>query len=509
MKRFSLKTRLILWLMPALTLVLAAAAIGLYLLQRELLHRDFDRQLARNTFSSMRLLMRRGPRGAGDEDPLDQLAPLVYVATYAGEDHELLRVLPVGSVDGPWTGPIPDQGQPIYRTLRQGGRTLRQQIVRFPSRRSQRRPDRTRQRSSGQPTDEPDRATPSLGTGQSREAADADKPERPHRPPRRRPLVIVSAADLAPVHASLRNWATGLLAVCAGGEILLLIVVVLAIRGGLKPLRILARDIAAIDDRSLSHRMDAREVPTELATVVRQLNALLARLDNAFIRERAFLAGAAHELRTPLAGLRSQLEVCLRRRRDNEEYNRVLARCLESAVAMQSMVTSLLDLARLETSNYQPRIEHVDLAEMLRKLWAEIAGQAHKRHLVFRDELPETLEVSSDPFLLQRILSNLLSNAVAYADEGTTVVAATERRDSMVRIRVTNVCSELSPAEVEEIFNPFWRRDHARTQPGRHAGLGLSVVSQCVSRLGGKIRAQLNGASTIALVLDLPVDPPA
>ena len=178
--------------------------------------------------------------------------------------------------------------------------------------------------------------------------------------------VLVVARGTAVLDAEIAElrW---LLAAGTGGTIFLaLLVGAVVVRQGLRPLDALAARIAAIGPGDPAARVSMDRMPRELAPVVERLNDLLQRLAEAFQRERTFTADAAHELRTPLAGLRSTLEVALSRPRDSAEYRQAIVECLDIVRRTDALVASLLTLARLEGRQGPVHAESIALGEAVR-----------------------------------------------------------------------------------------------------------------------------------------------
>src|SRR5205823_192888 len=128
-------------------------------------------------------------------------------------------------------------------------------------------------------------------------------------------------------------------------------------------------------------RLAVEEVPSELAPVVNRLNDLLTRLHAAFDRERSFTANVAHELRTPLAGLVTTLEVCRSRAREPQAYQAVIERCLGITQGLRSMIENLLTLARADSRQLQVHLEDVDVNAFLKQCWDEFELAAAARNL--------------------------------------------------------------------------------------------------------------------------------
>jgi len=283
-------------------------------------------------------------------------------------------------------------------------------------------------------------------------------------------------------------------------------VVILVVQRGLRPLRSLEMEIRTIDDTDLARRISTAELPGELRPIVGQLNDLLLRLEDAFAGERTFTASAAHEFRTPLAGIRTQLDVCLRRPRSCEEYQAVLTQCLTALISLQRMVDTLLDLARLDAGVIRPASQSVDVAGLVRSQWQRVESQASSRGCSVDINMPDSLEFSTDPVLLEHIVSNLLGNAAEYADSSGTIRIFAGRNGGKLRLTIANPAVSLTPGDAANMFDRFWRKDAVRTNTGQHCGLGLSVAERYAGILGGQVHAVLRDGQ-LEVVVELPALP--
>ena len=182
-----------------------------------------------------------------------------------------------------------------------------------------------------------------------------------------------------------------------------------ALRQGLQPLERLGERAAAIDSHSLAVRFSVVELPDELRPIAKRLNDLLGRIEQSFERERRFSADLAHELRTPLAELRSFVECSLRwpEARDPGQDREILA----ISAQMEGIVSHMLALARSEQGLLPVRIEPLHLDQIVRERWIRLAARALSRGLTAELKL-EPASASADPTLLRSILDNVLENAV-------------------------------------------------------------------------------------------------
>jgi two-component system sensor histidine kinase QseC len=273
-----------------------------------------------------------------------------------------------------------------------------------------------------------------------------------------------------------------------------------SVRHGLKPLRRIAAEVRRLDSSNLQRRIESVSSDRELAPIVRQLNQLLERLDAAFQRERRFSGNVAHELRTPIAELRTIAEVGRNWPADEKLVRQFFSDLVNLGDDMERTVTNLLMLARLEAGQQPVEAGTVDLAKLIEKSWRPFSAEARKRKLAIEYRTGDGLQVATDGDKLALILTNLFSNAVSYSPEGSVVVTEVREAQSRIHIDVSNPTIDLTVPDLPLMFERFWRKDSARTQ-GRHAGLGLSLVQALAAALHLEINPQLraDGKFTITI----------
>jgi len=302
---------------------------------------------------------------------------------------------------------------------------------------------------------------------------------------------------------------------------------VVAVGQALSPLAVLARRLDALAPGELVRFDDA---PAELRQVVARLDGLLGRLERVRERERAFTAAAAHELRTPLAGLRATIEVALMRERSPEAYRATMESCLAQCVAMQDVVGRLLLLGKLDAGQVAPQGALVALAPLVEGWWQAHATRAAERGLQVEWQLGgKGSAVVTDAELLGVIVGNLFDNAVSHAPTGarlriSTVPWTVDGNDAVeaqksaeksviasqhgrsVLIRVANDGCILDPTQAEHLGERFWQADTARSANGRHCGLGLALCREMAAILGGDCRVAVADGWFVAdmRVGDLP-----
>ena len=314
-------------------------------------------------------------------------------------------------------------------------------------------------------------------------------------------LFLVVASDRRELDKTLATL--GL--VLGGFGALLLVVTGLVVswvlRRELVPLKTLADQAARIDADSLAIRFPTELLPAELTPITERLNDLLARLERSFERERRFSADVAHELRTPIAELRSLAELALKwpEARSPDTDDEVLAVALQ----MEGIVTRLLALLRSERGQMSVATERVALAPLVERLWRPYQDGAASRSLNVSFDLPKDATIQTDPVLLHSILANLLENAMEYTPQGGKVCLRGELNGGKYQLLVSNTVQHLSSADVSHFFDRFWRKDAARSGT-EHSGLGLPLARAFARALGGDLVAALDGDSQLTLTLSGP-----
>ncbi len=324
------------------------------------------------------------------------------------------------------------------------------------------------------------------------------------KPTEQQPLTLAVARDSTSVLSQLRFLQWLLFFASAAVTALSVLVAALTVRQGLRPLTAIADEIASIRENDLATRIGTEGVPGELLPIKDRLNDLLSRLEDAFKRERRFTADVAHELRTPLAGIRSTLEVTLTRIRDVNEYQASLSDCLTISKNMQRMMDNLLTLARLDARQITFRRVRIELAELVSSCWMSFSERALEREIIFENNVPLKMTYESDPEKLSMVMSNILDNAVEYTDRGGHIwLTAHQSRDS-IEIIVSNTGCKLTSEEALQVFDCFWRGDASRANTGDHFGLGLGLVQRIVRALGGSVSAELQNGGIFAVRLTFP-----
>lgn len=260
----------------------------------------------------------------------------------------------------------------------------------------------------------------------------------------------------------------------------------LVARRGLQPLRQVTAVAASISAASLQERIPLAAVPLELQQLAASFNAMLARLDDAFMRLSNFSADIAHELRTPLSNLMTQTEVVLAQPRDSEAYQETLYANLDDCKRMARMIDDMLFLAKADNGLIVPEQQPVALDVEVEKLFEYYRLLADERGISL--QLHGHAVVRGDVLMLHRALSNLLSNALRYTPAGASIQVELEQNANGSELRLSNPGPTIADEHLERLFDRFYRADPARREGSPHnAGLGLAITRSIIHAHQGQI----------------------
>jgi signal transduction histidine kinase len=275
------------------------------------------------------------------------------------------------------------------------------------------------------------------------------------------------------------------------------------VRQGLAPFSAIVAQINNIRDDNLKNRITGENLPAEIVPIQKQLNSLLKRLEISFEREKAFNANVAHELRTPLSGIQSTIEVCLSHERQSEDYQAALQTSLEITKSMGRMTDALLSLAKLESKQVALNCEHISLKSTVADCWRNFADKASERGITFENRIRERATLFSDKGYITLALMNILENAVEYCNEKGQIWTEYDQNEQGTIISISNTGCTLKEEDIEQIFEPFWRQEQARSETGRHCGIGLSIVQKVIKALGGTVRANIKTGKIFSIHITL------
>ena len=315
-------------------------------------------------------------------------------------------------------------------------------------------------------------------------------------------VVVVVATNRRPLVETIVDLRNGLLG-CGGALILLTgFVVPWVLRRSLRPLNDLAEHANRIEAESLGQRFPVEVLPIELKPIAGRLNDLLLRLEASFERERRFGSDLAHELRTPLAELRSLSEVALKwpqdRPADTDEA------VLEISLQMETLVGRLLTLTRAEQGRILIKPETVALAPLFEAIVKPLGAGIAKRHLTLELAVPTDASLETDAVLFRSIVANLVENAVEYSPSGEAVRISFTGDSSRFSLQISNRAPNLQAEDLPRMFDRLWRKDIARADTN-HSGLGLAMARSFTKMLGFALEPSLAADGRLVMTLRGPV----
>jgi signal transduction histidine kinase len=319
-----------------------------------------------------------------------------------------------------------------------------------------------------------------------------------------RTATVIVARERGRLDADLRRLTIG---VAIFGAVMMLALAGLthaALRVGLRSLDELTRQVQTLDASALAIRVAVDTPPREIAVVVEQVNALLDRLETSFRRERQLSTDIAHELKTPIAELRSLCEVGVRWPDDRQAVQEFFGDARAIALQMERTVVHLLILARYDEGRERIELERIRVAEVVEAAWKPVARAAADKRLEYRSRISPTLAFDTDADKFQLMVANILSNAVAYSPAGTTIDCVSDKTNGRSSLTFSNRAENLEVEDLSVMFDRFWRKEEARTG-GRNVGLGLSLVRALADLLAVEILTTLEPDKTFRITLCEPV----
>lgn len=275
----------------------------------------------------------------------------------------------------------------------------------------------------------------------------------------------------------------------------------------LKPVDRLTRAAERIGRGNLSERVEEPRSGDEIGRLAATFNRMISRLEQAFDRERRFTADASHELKTPLAVLRGDIEVTLRRERSPEEYQRVLKSNLEEIEQLTKLTDDLLTLARSDADRSVLDLEEVRLDLLAGDACAYISPLAGAAGVALTyDEPDSAVTIEGDQKRLKQLLVNLLDNAIKYTPAGGSARLALTVEDSSAIIEVSDTGRGIPATALPHVFERFYRQTDPRDSRVTGFGLGLAISKWIADAHGGSIRVESREGEGSRFTVRLPLE---
>lgn len=319
---------------------------------------------------------------------------------------------------------------------------------------------------------------------------------------RQEPVTLVVAEERESLESALLTLH---LTLAALGIFALLITATLVrrvVRQGLTPLRDLQAQVATLDTHSLEKRLNSNFTASELIGITDQFNQLLSRLESGFIREKQFSGDVAHELRTPVAEIKSLAEVAIRWPNDESIKNTFQRDVLEASLEMESTINNLLALARSESNQNVQFTDDVNLGlavnMSLRKLNANLSDE--NCNIVCH--IPETVTIRTVSPYIKHIIDNVVQNAISHCSDDSEIYIDITSNNGLFFLSVSNATEALEQSDLPFIYDRMWRKDKVRQSSSQHShsGIGLALVYNYCQLLGYTTDANLvDGIFTLSV----------
>lgn len=291
----------------------------------------------------------------------------------------------------------------------------------------------------------------------------------------------------------------------------------------LTPLQKLTSEVSQIQAQNLSTQLAVPNSKDEIAQLTRSFNEMLTRLDNAFSTQKQFSANAAHELRTPLAVLQTNLEV-FEKKQEPEivEYRQLFTMIKEQTARLSQLVGTLLDMTNLKSV---PRTDQVMLEELVDEVFCDLDPVAEKAGISIHFDDSSSQDWHTDVHtpdasvlnnnirnitgsyvLLYRAVYNLVENAIKYNRSNGSVTVSVKEKNGQAMILVKDTGIGISPENQKKIFDPFFRVDKSRSRAMGGAGLGLALVDSIAKEHGGTVKVLESSETGSTIALMLPMD---
>ena len=269
-----------------------------------------------------------------------------------------------------------------------------------------------------------------------------------------------------------------------------------------KPIKQLSSHMRELAPDSLSRPIEVESGGEEIQELVKSFNQMTGQLSEAFAMQSRFSVSAAHELRTPLAVLRTRLDVFKKKEREQKEYDE-LVQTMETYVdRLSSLISNLLELT--ETGEL-PEVEDVSLDSVIKTVVKDLEPVAHEHAVKIHTDI-EPLTVRGNASLLYRALYNLVENAIRYNEKEGSISIDLKNQDTAGMVKIADTGVGIAPEARELIFEPFYRVNKSRSREFGGAGIGLSLVKAILKRHGAFIAVDANEPQGSVFTITFPKD---
>ncbi len=265
------------------------------------------------------------------------------------------------------------------------------------------------------------------------------------------------------------------------------------------------RTAESIAKGAFESRVPVKGTGDEVDQLAVAFNGMLGQIEAVLCSMKEITDNIAHDLRSPITRMRGMAEVALASRGSVEEYETVVGRVVEECDRLLGMINTMLDISEAEAGVAKLNMERFDIAQMVRDVYELFQPVAEDRLIDLHIDIPDSLFLSGDVRKLQRVVANLIDNALKYTEAHGTVRLSAESSGTGVALRVSDTGIGISERDLPHVFDRFYRCDCSRSEQG--SGLGLSLAKAFVSAHGGSISVTSTAGAGTEFVVTLPHHP--
>ena len=302
-----------------------------------------------------------------------------------------------------------------------------------------------------------------------------------------REVTFVVGADLVELKGEIDDLKRAFMLALPGALLLVGLGAWLLSRRALHPIHSLERDMTRISARDLDNRLEVKNVNTEFGAIIGQYNAMLERLERSFKQATRFSADVSHELKTPLAIMRGNLERALADTEDPDKQS-VFSDLLEQTDRQKAILENLLLLSRADSGHLTVSKESLDLSKLLHTWLEDASFLAEGRNITIESKIDSAIHLKGDPNLLQQVAHNLFSNAVRHNQDAGVISCSLSSTPAIITWTVANTGPLLTNGDLSSIFDRFKRGESTQ---GNGSGLGLSLIKEIINAHDGTISAEV------------------
>lgn len=282
------------------------------------------------------------------------------------------------------------------------------------------------------------------------------------------------------------------------------------IKRSMRPVKAAVKTARKITAEDLSHRIPVKDSSGEIGELIETFNRMIARLEGYVNHIKRFTSDVSHELRTPLTVICGEIEVTLMKARETAEYEKVMGSVLEEAMRLKRIIDNLLFISRMEAQSKTVPMQEISMDKLLLHAFERWEPLAKKNGLNVTLKKLDTFAIHGNETLLDRLIHNLLENAVKFTPESGEIGIALEKRDDAGVLAVKDTGIGIPCESLPHIFERFYRVDKARSRQGGGSGLGLAIVKHVAEIHGASVEVQsrVHEGTLFSVTFPLHLSPP-